>query len=275
MKNSFVVFISIGISLFSCKNVITKKNDLANDNLKGNVKSIRQTSYLAIEKFGEIQKGEKDGKYGYCSVTLYNEKGNKIEESEYDTSGDFKLKRIFKYNKEDDRIEESLYNSDGNLVSKTTNEYNDKRKIIETIIYKSDGSIESQSTCEYPNDSVMEVTHFRGGKGIVKFDDKGREIEEISPGFFGGKSTFKYDEKGNIIEENLMESSSGTKDGVNIKYKYDEKGNKTKEFMTGSDGITTTSSFIYKYDEKDNWVQEIYFNNNSPSTITERKIEYY
>lgn len=56
-KNYYFVFM-ICVLCISCNNENELKNDLEKANLKGSVKSTTENTYQAIEKFGEIVKGE-------------------------------------------------------------------------------------------------------------------------------------------------------------------------------------------------------------------------
>ena len=48
------------ILAFSCS-TDKQKNSLTQEHLKGNVKSLRAASFYAVDKFGEITKGDKGG----------------------------------------------------------------------------------------------------------------------------------------------------------------------------------------------------------------------
>ena len=184
MKKIILAILSV-LCLVSC-NQSEKKNDLTEENLKGKVKSITENTYEAVDKFGQIEKGDvivdssavytDDGRF-----KIYNEKGNKIEEN--------------------------YYNSNGRLYSKTTYKYDEKGNMIEDNFYDSDdGSLIYKNT--------------------YKYDEKGNKIEEYhydEDGKFNYKYTYKYDEKGNIIEENHYDSN-GRLDSK-YTYEYDKNNN--------------------------------------------------
>ena len=104
-----------------------KKNDLTEENLKGKVKSIKETTYEAVDKFGQIEKGNVF--YDRFSLLfnspftiIYNEKGNKIEKNYYNSDGSLKSKTTYKYDKKGNNIEYNICYSDGSL-DKTTYKY--------------------------------------------------------------------------------------------------------------------------------------------------------
>ena len=59
MKIQTVTISTLLVILFGCNNN-KLENDLTNENLFGNVKSVREFSYVAIEKYGELTKGDRD-----------------------------------------------------------------------------------------------------------------------------------------------------------------------------------------------------------------------
>lgn len=129
-----------------------KKNDLTEENLKGKVKSIKENTYEAVEKFGQIEKGDALYDDDAFPFTIYNEKGNKIEENHYDSDGSLDKKYTYKYDKNNNLIEENHYYSDGILYSKNTYKYDENGNKIEENWYNSDGSLYEKHTYKYEYD---------------------------------------------------------------------------------------------------------------------------
>ena len=187
MKKIILVILSV-LCLVSC-NQSEKKNDLTEENLKGKVKSITENTYEAVDKFGQIEKGD----ILVDSSAVYTDDGH------------FKI-----YNEKGNKIEENYYNSNGRLYSKTTYKYDEKGNMIEDNFYDSDdGSLIYKNT--------------------YKYDEKGNKIEEYhydEDGKFNYKNTYKYDEKGNNIEKNNYDSN-GRLDSK-YTYEYDKNNNWTQ-----------------------------------------------
>ena len=99
-----------------------KKNDLTEENLKGKVKSIKETTYKAVDKFGQIEKGDVLNNY----FNIYNEKGNKIEDNFYDSDGNLSSKDTYEYDEKGNKIEKNVYDSNGRLGYKFIYKYNEK-----------------------------------------------------------------------------------------------------------------------------------------------------
>lgn len=192
------------------------KNDLSEIGLIGKVKTLTETSFYAVDKFGKIQK--KDIRFKI--ILLFNKIGNKIEENWYWSDGSLHKKVTYKYDNKGNKTEENTYDSDGGLDYKGIYKYDDKGNIIEENTYNSDGSLFLKTT--------------------YKYDGKGNKTEENSydsDGSFDFKSTFKYDNKGNIIERNLYNSDgSSYLKKYTFKYEYDEIGNRLKK-TTFKNGI--------------------------------------
>ena len=152
-----------------------KKNDLTEENLKGKVKSIKETPYEAVEKFGQIEKGDMLNTY-FTIFTIYNKKGNTIEENDYNSDGSLFSKFTYKYDEKGNIIEKNDYDSDGSLNYKTTYKYDEKGNMIEANFYNSDGSLSFKLT--------------------YKYDEKGNMIEATyynSDGRLDSKTTYKYE----------------------------------------------------------------------------------
>ena len=134
MEKIIWVILSL-LCLVSC-NQSEKKNDLTEENLKGKVKSITENTYEAVDKFGQIEKGDilVDSSAVYTDdghFKIYNEKGNKIEENYYNSNGSLIYKNTYKHDKNVNIIEECRYNKFGRLREKDTYKYDENGNNIE------------------------------------------------------------------------------------------------------------------------------------------------
>ena len=77
-----------------------QKKDLTNWNLNGKVKSIKESSFFAIEKNGEFIKDSLEFYY----INKFNVYGNKIEDKRYTSKGNLEKKYVYKFDKENRRI---------------------------------------------------------------------------------------------------------------------------------------------------------------------------
>jgi len=258
MKKVLTIVLAM-FCLASCEKS-TQKNDLAELKLNGKVKSIREIPYKAVEKFGEVVKGDALGFEQILQIT-FNEKGNKIESNSFNSDGSLSFKYTYKYDDKGNIIESNSFNSDGSLSFKYTYKYDDKGNQIESNSFNPDGSLSFKYTCKY--------------------DDKGNQIESNSfnpDGNLVDKYTYKYDDKGNKIELNYFNSDGSL--FLKSTSKYDDKGNEIERNSFISDvNLDDKYTYKYTYDQQGNWIQQIAYKVKNgvekPSRIVERTIEYY
>lgn len=302
MKTKLILFFILVTLISGCADINkSKKNDLAEMNLFGKVKSVKETSYEAVEKFGEIERGEKTvgvDSYYY----LFDEFGNLLKKNSYDYVGNLKYgfeyeyeydekqnltfmgvasgrdqaKNIIKYRYDDNgnRIEEIGYDPNGNVFMKMTYKYDDNGNLTEEKSYDSDSGIDSKSIYKYDaSGNKIEDNDFdsegRISKCTYKYDDKGNKLEVINyflDGSISGKATYKYDEKSNVIEEY----------DFNVQFTREDDKYNTEQMTTCQ----------YEFDSKNNWIKKIVNitwksdlfeddDSSNTSNIIEREIEYY
>ncbi|MGE0021491.1 MAG: hypothetical protein AB7S72_17590 [Draconibacterium sp.] len=302
IKTLFLLFI-----LFSCTNEVIK-NDLTEKNLKGRVKSITESRYNAIEKFGEV---EKDSLID-TTVFVYDEKGN----------SNFTDRDRYKSNdpncKFDERGNPIEYTTTGKYINnwKYKLKWDDKNRVIEHCVFDNYGNLNLKRTFKFDDKgnkieegwqsaSHSDPTKFTYRKHINKYDDENnlisKFIEDNIDGSLSPEETYKYDAKGNMVEEKhfsdgsifsikkctydnvgkLIETNEKTLDNsfnVRTIYKYDEKGNDIDVLYTGifdNEPITRNYSNEYEYDKTGNWVKKVAFLNGKAEEIIEREIDYY
>ncbi len=255
MRKINLISILIIFTLCSFDSSNNKINDRTGYELKGNVKSLVEKTFLATDKFGEITKDD-DNVFRIYKVE-YNDNGNKVEESTF--------MYLNKYR------------------------YYDNGRLCETRMYNSDGSLSTVLTFEYMGDTIsIQKCYINNnsyaGKRIRKFDNSGNLIKILdynSKDILKGKSIYKYDNKGNNIQF-FNYDSNGKLVYKSELYTYDDKGyidSKTNIYKYDNKGnlIETTIKNIvtkYEYDENGNWIKCFTTNEDQPEVI-EREIIYY
>ena len=106
MKKVLTIVLAM-FCLASCEKS-TQKNDLTEEKLNGKVKSIREIPYEAVEKFGEVVKGDALDRFGKKLQITFNDKGNKLEENSFNSDGSLSSKLTYKY----------TYDQQGNWIQK-------------------------------------------------------------------------------------------------------------------------------------------------------------
>lgn len=266
----------ITLSLVNCKNPKAEiKNNLISQKINGNVKTITESGYDAIEKFGEVEKStpEKDK-----TITHFNPQGNITEEIAFSNV------RKYKYNKIGKLIEIKEYNK-GKCFSKDTYEYDKK------------GNLVLKNNYFGPNEQFSY-------RYIYKYDEKDNllKMSTYDPdGSLNSYWMFNHDNAGNVIGLKTYDSNSNI--GGIISYRYDENNNRTEvaefdkdstvlrhgnytEYDNHNNSIKDSSYSVYseyanlsyyeyKYDKNNNWTERIHFKDNKAYKVTERVIEYY
>ncbi len=287
--------------MFSCTQIKAQgpENDLKVHDLSGKVKSCKQSTFEAVDKFGVVQKGKRIDEHFESNQLLYfNEIGKCVTTFDYDSSGKLESKAVCIYDSGSKLIEETVYassgqltekyictysqgrisqlakyNSAGGLLKKTLYEYNSMNQKIESREYLVDGTKGEKETWKYDKQGVLaEYSNYEGSGELsytIKFDKNGNALESnfIKLGF---KFFNRYDANGNKIES--------TQKDVNYEikhfYTYDDKRNLIKEKQV-SNGDTDLTTYEYTYDQHQNWIKRIEYLNGIPQYLVEREIEYY
>jgi len=282
--------ITLALSVFavciltSCKHEVPApniKNHLADFGLKGKVKLCIETEYNAVEKSGEIQKGDLEFKV----INMFSENGYIVESHIYNSRGNLYSKMAFKYDSNGKLIEMDDY-TNGILKSKLTYSYDASGNETERRSYLPGDSLEYRI--------------------INKYDANGKKIEEIqfkADGTLDSRYLSIYDSNGKLVETNGFEQDSNQT--VRIMHKYDDKGREAESKIYDTDTSNAmTDNFIYdedgkiieainnlggivkkttysydRYDNTGNWMfkkeTETSFDSKVQVKITERVIEYY
>lgn len=285
MKTS--LFISFGLLLlFSCNtnNNINKiiKSDLASENIKGKVYSLKEFSYKAVEIYGSVTKGSRIRRNTLENdfYNIYDRYGRKIEEGKYDNYSDGGLlyKIIYTYDNKEILIEGNYFNTNDIFLRKETYLYDKFGSMIEKISTNFDGSFGGKSTFKYDafgnkNEEIIYSSPNQSSKITYQYDSIRNKIEENHyniTGVLHASIKYKYDKQRLMIEEeneNKLYNTTTT-------YKYDINGNKIEENSEGS-FLGEKLIFKYDYDKYHNWTRQVVFKENKPIYIIEREILYY
>lgn len=265
------------IGCFSNEQVKKAENDLSKMNINDGVSSIREYSFHAIDKFGEISKGERS----FGTVFKFNQFGNLTELTDYDNNGDLKRKRIYEYDKENKLLEEKLFEN-GSLYDKWVSEYDSNGQDIERIRYLGNGSISNSIISKY-DEGGMKIERIHKdesgsitGREIFKYNEIGQNIERLwynENGILDVKVLNEFDRNNNKINEKFYKSDEIISSETD--YRFDDFGNMIQmngKYFRENTEIERTYKFIY--DDKKNWVVQISFLNRTPEYYTEREINY-
>jgi len=226
-------------------------NDLKQQNLQGEIKQVRMSSYSVIEKFNQVEKKARTSEREN-TLTIFNNKGNQVEKTffsttdkamrnyvyRYDTKGNralvnecqgaFLQKEIRFYNDKQLLLEEEIYNKKGELEQKQINTYNDRDLCTETNIYNSDGELNLKYSYAY-DDKREYVRGKKECKGwetlanhsyIYTLDEKDNWIQRIE--YLNGKAIYltdreiTYGEGEKELREPISEMDTAPENKANV-----------------------------------------------------------
>lgn len=283
------------------------ETDLKILNFLGKVKSVKESSYKAIEKFGKIEKGKLTHSFQSNYFKKFNEQGNITYEELYDEDGNIDSKKTYKYDVNNNIIEYVSLDSDGtsNLVLKYSYDnignmiesnrrgkgafkndfkkiysYNNEGKVIEESGIGNDG-ITYMNKLKYEGENLIEINHYKSDgslqyRGIINYDNNSNVIEKIkynANGDIDSKEIFDYDNNSNLVNSQNYDSDGKLERESN--YKYDDNNNVIE--MINDNGIGSPSVYKYdlEYDKNGNCITKIEFYNIKANQILEREIIYY
>jgi hypothetical protein len=275
-----LILLGIIFCNFPCYSQIDA-NSRAEMNLRGNIKSVTEYSYHAIDKFGKLTKGG----FGRGWPPIWNEiddytltfntKGNKVTKITFDSQGVINDKSTFVYNQSDKLIEINSYEPNGILKSKEILKYDNVGNKIEETTYNGKG------------DQISKYAYIRNNQGKVT-----EETAYYGPGAVT-KTFYKYDSQGNLIEryyedgtyfkiqnvDGKMVEQIEYMDNRSIRkyrYKYDRFGNLTKyEKIYGEISTQEDYSCSYECDNNSNWIKETIYEFGKATYIIERQLVYF
>lgn len=233
-------------------------SDLDELKLKGKVKSIKETSFEAIEKDGEIITGKRaKPSWKKDSYRGFNRKRELTEELIYNSNGSLRSISTFK-SLNNNSVLESIFQPTGELKFKQIANFNDNGKLVEKIRFNLDG------------ETLV--------RNLYLYDENGNRIEDKQ--YFNTdkdpsiKTEYKYDALGNKIEEYMY----NPEDNLIAKWfsKYDDQNSLVEENYYYADGsLSAQEIYFYEFDKKGNWIQQIVVSQGVPKYIVIREIRYY
>jgi hypothetical protein len=280
MKKIHFTLLLIGCFIaFSCSKQSSLSNDCKKLKLNGLVKTTLENNYEAVATNGKITKGNKNSNGDFDTYLMFNEAGFITQKRLLNT--DCTVNSIYMYEYKKNLLSKlTKYTATENIDKVFVSVYDEKTDLLTTqTTYNAFGKIESTDKYLYKNNLVSEQQTYGGNNGSLvykwtyEYDTNGNKIKDtwyIDNATI--QTTYKFDNKNQLIEQ-----QETNKDNVVTKWKfeYDEKGNLSQEICIFFDNSQTVKKYIYQYDENNNWIEKTTIENNQPTIITERKIEYY
>lgn len=272
--------IAISLMLFSFKsgNIQSNpknKNDLTRHNIKGKVKSIKETTFGVTDTSSSTQQGDKKTKSFY----LYNEKGFVTEMKEYLPNDSLDKKYTYSYNENGSMVENVRLSSNLSLEYKETWKFDANENMIEHSVYsnsdKKNLTLQSKTVCKYDekNHLIQELFYGSNEKleksATYRYDDMGNMLEKnnynadnvisnTAENSFYFKTDTIRDDKGNIVNLNQYKYNPDGSFIITQLLKYD-KDNLVEFTKFGAD-LSTEYMYTYKYNDKGDEIEKSKFN---------------
>jgi hypothetical protein len=265
------------------------KNDWEEANLQGKVRFLKQTTYAAEQKFGQLKKAAVLAE----EQQEYNPAGNLIQIIQADSSRSLWQKTVYKYNSQQQKISKKIYSEPDILASIERFVYDSKGRLIEHNLLDSEQNLQAKIVFLYsgkPKKSEK-IRYDAEGNQAARwsyfYNNQGQLSEKnhfAADGVLKTKWQYTYDKEGH-----LQESKTYILDGIlasREKYQYDQMGNITNyeksvsEYVRLERGLESNIAqnirYEYLYDAKQNWLERReYGANDKPQQIRLRQISYY
>lgn len=258
-------------------NIENKDNDRVKSNVKGAIRSVRESYFRADKQPGNTEESF-ESRGGF--ETVFNAQGYKMSYTAHESDGKISSKILYKYDDKNNLIEEETYYGD-ELSSRELYKYDDKDNLIEKTTLDPEGKLTLRQL--YKNNdrgNIIEERHHNNedvlyNKIVFEYDQKNNVTEENhydADDLHCRKFKYKYDDAGNRIEEDMHSLLDDTFDYKN-QFKYDAKGNVIERL----DLSDKSSLLIYEYefDKTGNWIRSTSFKNGAKLSMIEREIKYF
>ncbi|OJJ16256.1 hypothetical protein BKI52_33725 [marine bacterium AO1-C] len=257
----------------------SKKNTLLTKKLKGKVKSVTTTTYSVTQVKGEIRKKSQTGLIAY---EAFNSIGNIINERKTKPNGTIFQRQQYTYDQQDNNVEVRTI-SNGKVSKKT--------------IYKYDRY--SNKTAEYGYDKHNNLTH----KILYSYSSQ-HKLKEMrvfkgNDNAWSYKHRFTFNSKNKLIGRHILDHSGRSQQWIHeyneaeksskitilnqdqamvskSSFRFDDRENEIERTeLNGANEVKRIIQTKYKYDKQGNWIKKTIFENQIPTSILERKIEYF
>ena len=269
--------------------------------LKGKVKSMKESVYTAVLKDGKVEKN----KLHHQETYSYTETGQLTEgswpdkdglemnvECYYDEQHALKERGIkgkenyvkvkYEYDAKGNLILESEFAKDGSLNHKTVHVYDEAGQLREESEYRDSSVFMEKIAYAYDKSGhLVEKIVFNSankveGKTTFIYNDKGQKTDEILYDHEGqiNRYEYSYKEKGKLAV--LLQYSKPGKLETRTVYTYNENGYVTEEAHYNANGtLEHKHVFRYTIDDQGNWKSMIVMENDKAKMVVERQIQYY
>lgn len=260
-----------------------KKTHVEKNELKGQVKQVKETMFKALKRNGEIVAGTWEGDRSYHKNFLktFDEKGQSVESHVFGPNGETYLMR---FNERGDLIDNTYRKSDGSLEFVSEDKYDENGHGTEHFLTYPDGKIMSRQvytideqgrrikTISYNADESISYISHQTYEGDTIFSDY------ISVDKDGNKKrghTWLYDLDYNILEEKEYDDAGHCVETKKPVYQFDATGKRIPIDDEEDVHLKYYKKNVDEVDSHGNWIKRISYFKKSAINISFREITYH
>lgn len=262
-------------------------SDLTNSNIFGKVKSVRVSSFYAVDDNGEISKGDPSSRLN--RLTSYNTGGFSTEIVSYDRNDNITSSATMEYDEENNRIVENNYLADGSLSYSNHYTYTEGKLTEMNALDPGLFLLQHWDYIYDKDDQLTEILKYSWDETLLfqvvyEYEkSSGYRIETESTYDSTGTLTLYYKKKfrNDLLATLDMEVHNDQGNWVMAYvYTYDNGGNVSSCGITSSyNGMEDT--YVYKtymygdFDKNNNWTLKLEFSDGTADAVYTREFEYY
>jgi len=287
----FILLIGFALISVNAKSQFYVDNYFDKTNLRGKIKSLKQTFFKDyLKKPGYWYNGHVSKPISTIPYTIsyFNELGqlikvcnddsSEVSNLKYNQQGNLMLK--IQYSPYNDTLKYKYeYNNLGHLTSEYIFQTNSKDTLIKDSDYKYDSQGHLIERIKYSY-NYMNYGDLDKDRVLYEYDSIGRVSQSdyyIHDSIHVSLSTYVYDQNGKIIQEYSEFFLDDYQDKGVTTYKYDKYGNMSEELSISilDSSMSNVFTVDYEYDEKGNWILFVTPNLGGTPVKVTREIEYY
>lgn len=249
--------------------------------LKGKVKSLRQSSYVAVARGEEILRGAKQGEF---VDYLFDMDGWILSEKRYSDKGILQQTIDKTYGEEGNLMADTVSDGKGDKISYTVYSYGNDKRMRSKTVHNMDGTLLNKTVYKYDveGNQVKEMTYGKDGRLYLEYDNQYNAYGQLiqreavirpSDDAVYNKVVRLYNFNGRVEMESVYLPSDSLQ--CNRSYKYAASG----QIVSGTTCEVGKDVVSYKYkfynDKQGNWKKRIKFVNDKPLVYEEREYTYF
>ncbi len=186
-----------------------------------------------------------DGTINYYSEYTFDDKGNIIEQNDYDGEGNYISGALTEFNENSKITLYQIFDENKQIIEWTEYGWDEEGRMILNVEYDGNGAVTSRYTCEYDKNGNMLNSATYGendqleGREEATYNEDGTTNTYLS---YDGeenviyRDAYTYNEQGKLIKEEISYESDGEAYNSVSEYEYDSKGNQTL-LLSYDDGV--------------------------------------